>query len=97
MAILFQVSEDIVPLYEFKARAAQVLRRLRESNRAVVITQNGRPAAVLVSPEEFDRLQERERFLDAVDDGLRDSDAGRTIEDALLARELASDDEPETR
>jgi len=87
----FQVSEDILPLGEFKSQASRVVRRLREENRAVVITQNGKPAAVLITPEEFDRLNEQQRFVEAVRDGLRDSEAGRTIDDAALTEELDSE------
>ncbi len=76
-----RVSEDIVPLGEFRAHTARVLGRLREQRRAVVITQNGRPAAVLVTPEEYDQLQERGRFVAAVTEGLADVEAGRVTAD----------------
>lgn len=52
-----QVARDIVPIAEFKAQSASWLERVRASGRPVVITQNGRPAGVLISPEEFDRIQ----------------------------------------
>ena len=55
------LSGDILPLGEFKTQASRVLRQLHDSNRPVVITQNGRPAAVLISPEEFDRIQDHDR------------------------------------
>jgi prevent-host-death family protein len=83
-----QVSEDILPIGKFKTRASQVLRKLREAQRPIVITQNGKPTAVLITPEEFDRLHERERFLEAVREGLADSEAGRAVEDKVLTREL---------
>jgi prevent-host-death family protein len=76
-----QLSEDILPIGEFKTHASRVLRKLRDSNRPVVITQNGRPAAVLITPEEFDALHERARFMAAVQEGLADSEAGRVLED----------------
>ena len=96
MSKRFQVSEDIVPLAEFKASASRVLRRLREGNRVVVITQNGKPAGVLLTPKEFDRLQDRELFGLAVQEGLRDSDSGRLIDDTDLTRELdAAFEEPD--
>ncbi|HXO19691.1 MAG TPA: type II toxin-antitoxin system Phd/YefM family antitoxin, partial [Thermoanaerobaculia bacterium] len=69
-----QLSEDILPLGEFKTHASRVLRELKDSQRAVVITENGRPAAVLITPEEFDRLRERERFVAAVREGLADAE-----------------------
>jgi prevent-host-death family protein len=81
-------AEDILPLGEFKTHASSVLRRLKESGRPVVITQNGRPAAVLSTPEDFDRLRQRARFMRAVGEGLADSDAGRVVSDRELSRQL---------
>ena len=83
-----QVSEDILPIGQFKTQASQVLRKLREAQRPIIITQNGKPTAVLITPEEFDRLHERDRFLEAVREGLADSEAGRVVEDKVLTREL---------
>jgi prevent-host-death family protein len=83
-----QVADDILPLGEFKTQASRVIRRLRADKRPIVITQNGKPAAVLLAPEDFDRLQERGRFMEAVREGLADSNAGRLIDDSTLGREL---------
>ncbi len=83
-----QIAEDIVPLAEFKAQASQLLRQLRREQRPVIITQNGKPAAVVITPEEFDRIQERDRFLGAVSEGLADSEAGRLIDDDELGAEF---------
>ncbi len=72
-----RISEDIVPVSEFKAQAAECFRRIAESGQPLVITQNGKAAGVLLSPGEFDRLSERARFVAAVQEGLADSEAGR--------------------
>jgi prevent-host-death family protein len=85
---MLRIAEDILPLGEFKTHAAQYLRQLRETGRALVITQNGKPAAVLITPEEFDHLREHHRFLAALREGLADADAGRVISDAELERDL---------
>ena len=85
------VSEDILPIGEFKTHASRVLRRLREDRRPIVITQNGKPAGVLITPEEFDSLREREHFVQAVQSGLADSEAGRVVDDTTLARELKAE------
>ncbi len=82
------VSEDILPIGELKTHASRVLRRLRAEQRPIVITLNGKPAAVLITPEEFDRLYERERFVEAINKGLADSEAGRVLEDEALTGEL---------
>jgi prevent-host-death family protein len=87
-----QISEDILPLGQFKAHASQLLKSININNRAVVITQNGKPAAVVLSPHEFDRLNAQDRFILAVNQGLNDEQAGRVIDDddldAILEREL---------
>ncbi|MFH2009785.1 MAG: type II toxin-antitoxin system Phd/YefM family antitoxin [bacterium] len=76
---------------EFKAKAAEWLRRLADSAEPLVITQNGKAAAVLISPSEYDALTERTRFLEAVGEGLTDAEAGRVISDEELGKRL--DDE----
>jgi prevent-host-death family protein len=83
-----QITKDILPIAEFKSRASEVVRELRKHQRPVVVTQNGKPAAVILAPEEFDRLTYRARFLGAVDEGLADVKAGRTISDEELGSEL---------
>ena len=83
-----QIAEDIVPLADFKAQASRLFRQLRREQRPLIITQNGKPAAVLITPEEFDRIGERNRFLEAVREGLADSETGRLIDDSDLDAEL---------
>jgi len=85
-----KVSEDIVPLSEFKASASKWLKRISLTGAPVVITQNGRAAAVLVSPGEFDALTERARFLSAVADGMADAEDGRLIEHEAMVAETTS-------
>jgi len=83
-----QVSDGIVPLGEFKAQAAKLLKRLEESGEPVVITQNGRPAGVLLSPREYDRIQEQQRLLEFIAAGLADAEAGRVITTTDLRERL---------
>lgn len=83
-----RVSQDIVPVTDFKARASEWLRRLADSDHPLVITQNGKPAAVLLSPRAFDALVERGRFLAAIDEGLADAEAGRVRPHREVAAEL---------
>jgi len=87
-----QVSSDILAIGDFKARASQVVRQLRDSQRPIVITQNGKPAAVLVTPEAYDRFAAHQLFAEAVNHGLEDVAAGRVIDDdnltAVLDREF---------
>ena len=83
-----QISRDIVPMADFKVHAARYLRNLHEGRRPLIITQNGKPAAVVVTPEEFDRLCEEREFLASVRQGLADAEAGRLIDGEELERRL---------
>jgi prevent-host-death family protein len=74
---ILRVSQDVVPVGQFKAEAKKWLARAGETGQPLVITQNGRPAAVLLSPAEYDRLTENERFLASVSAGLTDAESGR--------------------
>jgi prevent-host-death family protein len=83
-----KVAEDIVPVGEFKGQAARWLRHAAETGQPVVITQNGKPAGVLVSPTEYDRMTERQRFLESVALGIADAEAGRVLGTKDLLRRL---------
>jgi prevent-host-death family protein len=73
----FQVAEDIVPIAEFKAHLSETIRGLDQRPRPLVLTLNGKPAAVVMSPREYDRLSYRQRFIAAVEEGLADVEARR--------------------
>jgi prevent-host-death family protein len=84
------VSDGIVPLGEFKTKASQIIRDIAGSDEPIVITQNGRPAAVLMSPSAFQELRERQGFLEAVAEGVADSEAGRVVDHKKVRRWLES-------
>lgn len=79
-----QVSEDILPLGQFKTQASALLKSINRTHRTIIITQNGKPAAVVLSPSEFDRLNAPAKFLSAVQQGLDDIQTGRVIDDDML-------------
>jgi prevent-host-death family protein len=79
-----EVAQSIVPLGKFKAQAARYLRELAESDRPLVLTQNGHSAAVLLSPVEYDRIRERYLFLESIAAGLSDAEAGRVMDTEAL-------------
>lgn len=87
-ALGLQIAEDIVPIGELKAHLSEKIRELKGRRRPLVVTQNGKAAAVMLAPEEFDRLTAQARFVGAVQEGLGDLDAGRVIRDDDLGRRL---------
>ena len=53
---------QIIPITDLRQDAASVLRQVRESDEPLVITQRGRPAAVLLSIEAYEK-SDRDRQL----------------------------------
>ena len=54
---------DIVPVTDLRQDAAAVLARVRKSAQPVVITQRGRAAAIMVSPESYERSEHERQIL----------------------------------
>ncbi|MCK5520491.1 MAG: type II toxin-antitoxin system Phd/YefM family antitoxin [Candidatus Marinimicrobia bacterium] len=72
------IAQDIIPVGEFKTGISKWLRNIREEKHPIVITQNGRPAGVLITPEEYDSLVYNRKLDEAVQSGLRDITDGRS-------------------
>ncbi len=51
-------ASNVRPITDLKNRAKDLVREVAESGEPVVITQNGKPAVVLMDVEQHDRLQE---------------------------------------
>ncbi len=64
MAILMAMAlADHVPLAEVKNRLSEVVERIERAHGRVVITKHGRPAAVLLSIEDLESLEETLQIL----------------------------------
>lgn len=85
-----QISDGIVPIAQFKSRAAHWLKRVVDSGQPLVITVNGKPAGVLISPVEFDRMQERQRLVVSIANGLADAEMGRVMSTKEVEKRLAA-------
>ena len=60
-----KLSEDLVPVSDFRIRTAEVVAKLKKNKRPVVLTQRGRSAAVLEDIGEYERRVERLELLEA--------------------------------
>jgi prevent-host-death family protein len=83
-----------IPFTEARARLSELLDELERQHEHVVITRNGRPAAMLLPVAEFEALEETLEVLDdeGLMDALRESEedvrAGRIDTIAEVRREL---------
>lgn len=82
------VSNDIIPIGEFKISLSKWLKNVKNTGHPLVITQNGRPAGVLISPSEYDELVHKKLFLNSVNRGLSDIESGNVYSTKELKKEL---------
>ena len=76
---ILDLEQDFVPLTEFRNNASPLLRRLREGGTPVVVTHNGRPAAVMVSVQDYQKTELQIKELKAMVESLADALKGKTI------------------
>ena len=84
----------IIPFTEARARLTELLDDVEARHEHIVITRKGRPAAVVVSPEEWDAIEETlevlqdEKTLTALRESEEDVKAGRLFSLDEVKREL---------
>lgn len=82
------IKDDIVPIAEFKTNISKWFKLLQTSRHPLIITQNSKPAGVLLSAADYDELVYRKSFLDSVERGIADVDSGRTLTTDELRKTL---------
>ena len=74
-----RLKEDLRPITYLKSNAADLLKQINTTHRAVVITQNGAARAVLQDPESYEQMQRAIGLLKLVAQGEADLQARRTV------------------
>lgn len=82
------LEEDVRPLSEFRANAAELVQKVRVSNRPLVLTQRGRSAAVLMGVAQYQRLIEELELLRDIQIGVHELDAGQAISHSTAKKRL---------
>jgi antitoxin YefM len=82
------VANDIIPVGQFKSGLAKYLKEIQTKGNSLIITQNGKPAGVLISPSEFDELRQTKLFIDSISHGLSNSEKGEVFSTSQLRSEL---------
>jgi prevent-host-death family protein len=82
------ISNDIIPIGEFKSSISKWINKTKNTGQPIIITQNGRPAAVMITPNDFDELQHSKLFVESVSRGISDAEAGNVFSTEQLQSEL---------
>ena len=82
------LAEDIQPLSEFRANAAALIDRVRDKGRALVLTQRGHSAAVVLGVDEYQKLLDEVETLRDISKATKQLDAGKGISHDVAKRRL---------
>ena len=58
MVTIIMVMSETLPLAEIKAHLSEIVDRVEREHERVVLTRNGRPAAVIMSPDDLAALED---------------------------------------
>jgi len=85
------IENDIRPITYLKSRAADLLKQVNETQRPVIITQNGEPRAVLQDPQSYESMRNALGLLKLISQGEEDIRKGkvRTKDEAFSRIEKA--------
>lgn len=72
------IMSETLPLASVKARFSEMVDRVEHTHDRIIVTRNGRPAAVLISPEELESLEDTLELLS-------DPDAMRQLDESRQA------------
>jgi len=89
MKSLFRFKDFIIPLSKFRQSAKDYLAKLNEQDQPLVLTQNGHSAAIVLSPESFEKLQYEKELFRAIAEGERDLAQGKVTEHEKFFREFS--------
>lgn len=55
------MTEDIISIDDFQTDTAALLRRPQKTGRPLIITEHGRPTAIIITPAQFDTFSQQQR------------------------------------
>jgi prevent-host-death family protein len=81
------IENDIRPITYLKSRAADLLKQVNETQRPVIITQNGEPRAVLQDPQSYESMRNALGLLKLISQGEEDIRKGKVrTQDEVFSR-----------
>jgi prevent-host-death family protein len=85
-----KLKEDIKPVTYMKTRATELLKKVNDSRRPTVITQNGEARAVLLDIGSYEALRDATLLLQVVNQGEKDLEEGRFLPQKEAFRRVGS-------
>ena len=78
--VYVKFSEDVVPLSDLKVNPGKIVTRANENKRPILVTSRGRGVAVVQGLEDYEMLEEKVAFMQAVTQGLMEVKEGKVTD-----------------
>ncbi|TAK07217.1 MAG: type II toxin-antitoxin system Phd/YefM family antitoxin [Candidatus Manganitrophaceae bacterium] len=85
-----KLTEDIIPVTDFRTNAAELLEKIKKTRRPLILTQRGRSAAVVEDMKEYEDRLDRLELLEAIVQGLQAAERGEVVSHEEAMRRLDS-------
>jgi prevent-host-death family protein len=73
------LENDVRPISDLRTKTAELLAQIQQTGRPILFKDNGKPAAVLLSPESFEKKMEKEELALLLEEGEAEIAAGKAI------------------
>ncbi len=84
-----KLKEDIKPLSEFRSKVSLYIEQVNKTGRPLVITQNGKSAAVLIDVEEYESMLEKIEILQEIRDAEDSLAKGAPVPHSLVKKKFS--------
>ena len=83
-----RLTEDVIPVTDFRGKAAELLAKLKKTRRPLILTQRGRSTVVVEDVKEYEDRLERLELLEAIVRGLQAAEKGDLIPHEEAMRQM---------
>ena len=82
------LNDDIHSISEFRSNATAFIAQVHSTRRPLVITQNGRSAAVLLDVDEYEKIMEKTELIQDIETALTQISQGKGIDHSAALQTL---------
>lgn len=83
-----KLTEDVIPVTDFRANAAELLQKIKRTRRPLILTQHGRSAAVVEDMKVYEDRLERLELFEAIVRGLQAAEKGEIVSHEEAMRQV---------
>jgi len=80
--------ENTSPLSEFGESGSELFRQVRDTEKPLLVTEEGAAVGVILSPGEYERIMYKNHVIAAIQEGIRQANEGQLIPHEEVKRQI---------